>query len=341
MASAIGNIMEGGREENRMPVIDDAILQVEELTTRFNLKRGTLTAVDKVSFAIKRGETFGLVGESGCGKTVTARTILRLIPIPPGEIASGRIVFEGEDLLRKSSREMRAVRGKRIAMVFQEPMSALNPVFPVSTQIADGLRNNLGLSSRAARQRVIELLRLVGIPSPERRMDDYVHQFSGGMRQRVMLAMALSCDPQFLIADEPTTALDVTIQAQILDLIRQMIHRFEMCLLFITHNLGVVAHMCDKVGVMYASHLVELTDTKTLFAEPLHPYTWGLLNSIPHVEARRRYLNPIQGSICNMLTPPTGCKFHPRCEKAMDICRQQIPPLREVAPGHHVACHLY
>jgi oligopeptide/dipeptide ABC transporter ATP-binding protein len=226
-------------------------------------------------------------------------------------------------------------------MVFQEPMSALNPVFPVSTQIADGLRNNLGLSARQARQRVIELLRLVGIPSPERRMDDYVHQFSGGMRQRVMLAMALSCNPQFLIADEPTTALDVTIQAQILELIRQMIERFEMSLLFITHNLGVVAHMCDTVGVMYASHLVELADTKTLFAEALHPYTWGLLQSIPRTETRRRYLNPIQGSVCNMLTPPAGCKFHPRCEKAMEICRREAPPLREVAPGHHVACHLY
>jgi oligopeptide/dipeptide ABC transporter ATP-binding protein len=324
-----------------MPVADEAILQIEGMSTRFHLRRGTLTAVDHVSFRVNRGETFGLVGESGCGKTVTARSILRLIPIPPGEISTGRIIFEGEDLLRKSSREMRAVRGRRIAMVFQEPMSALNPVFPVSTQIADGLRNNLGLSARQAHRRVIELLRLVGIPSPERRMNDYVHQFSGGMRQRVMLAMALSCDPQFLIADEPTTALDVTIQAQILDLIRQMINRFEMSLLFITHNLGVVAHMCDTVGVMYASHLVELTDTKTLFAKPLHPYTWGLLNSIPHVETRSKFLNPIQGTVCNMLAPPSGCKFHPRCEKAMDICRREVPPLREVAPGHHVACHLY
>jgi oligopeptide/dipeptide ABC transporter ATP-binding protein len=330
-----------GREEKIMPVADEAILQVEELTTRFQLRRGTLTAVDHVSFGIKRGETFGLVGESGCGKTVTARSILRLIPIPPGNIATGKIIFEGEDLLRKSSREMRAIRGKKIAMVFQEPMSALNPVFPVSTQIADGLRNNLGLNARQARQRVIELLRLVGIPSPERRMDDYVHQFSGGMRQRVMLAMALSCNPQLLIADEPTTALDVTIQAQILELIQQMIERFEMALLFITHNLGVVAHMCDTVGVMYASHLVELADTKTLFAEARHPYTWGLLQSIPQIEDRRRYLNPIKGSVCNMLTPPTGCKFNPRCEKAMEICRREIPPLREVAPGHHVACHLY
>jgi oligopeptide/dipeptide ABC transporter ATP-binding protein len=319
----------------------DAILHVEELTTRFHLKRGTLTAVDRVSFQIKRGETFGLVGESGCGKTVTARSIMRLIPMPPGQIAAGQILFEGEDLLRKSPREMRAVRGKRIAMVFQEPMTALNPVFPVGTQIADGLRHNLGLGAREARQRVMELLQMVGIPSPERRMKDYVHQFSGGMRQRVMLAMALSCHPQLLIADEPTTALDVTIQAQILELIRQMIDRFQMSLLFITHNLGVVAHMCDTIGVMYASRLVELADTKTLFANPLHPYTWGLLHSIPRVQTRRRYLEPIRGTVCNMLAPPTGCTFHPRCEKAMDVCRREVPRLREVAPGHKVACHLY
>jgi oligopeptide/dipeptide ABC transporter ATP-binding protein len=328
-------------EGTMMSTTDEAILQVEELTTRFHLKRGTLTAVDHVSFTVKLGETFGLVGESGCGKSATARSLMRLIPIPPGEIATGKIIFEGENLLHKSSREMRAVRGKRIAMVFQEPMTALNPVFPVSTQIADGLRNNLGLSAREARQRVIELLQLVGIPSPQKRMDNYVHQFSGGMRQRVMLAMALSCNPQFLIADEPTTALDVTIQAQILELIRQMIDRFGMSLLFITHNLGVVAHMCDTIGVMYASHMVELADTKTLFAEPLHPYTWGLLNSIPRVETRRRYLQPIPGTICNMLAPPAGCHFHPRCDKAMDICRREVPPLREVAPGHRVACHLY
>jgi oligopeptide/dipeptide ABC transporter ATP-binding protein len=328
-------------EGTMMSTTDEAILQVEELTTRFHLKRGTLTAVDHVSFTVKLGETFGLVGESGCGKSATARSLMRLIPIPPGEIATGKIIFEGENLLHKSSREMRAVRGKRIAMVFQEPMTALNPVFPVSTQIADGLRNNLGLSAREARQRVIELLQLVGIPSPQKRMDNYVHQFSGGMRQRVMLAMALSCNPQFLIADEPTTALDVTIQAQILELIRQMIDRFGMSLLFITHNLGVVAHMCDTIGVMYASHIVELADTKTLFAEPLHPYTWGLLNSIPRVETRRRYLQPIPGTICNMLAPPAGCHFHPRCDKAMDICRREAPPLREVAPGHRVACHLY
>jgi oligopeptide/dipeptide ABC transporter ATP-binding protein len=328
-------------EENIMAVADDAILQVESLTTRFHLKRGTLTAVDRVSFSIDRGETFGLVGESGSGKTVTARSLLRLLPIPPAEIASGKVVFEGEDLLRKSSRGMRAIRGKRIAMVFQEPMSALNPVFPVSTQIADGLRQNLGLSARQARQQVIELLRLVGIPSPERRLHDYIHQFSGGMRQRVMLAMALSCNPQFLIADEPTTALDVTLQAQILDLMRQMIDRFAMSLLFITHNLGVVAHMCDTVGVMYASHMVELSPTRALFAEPLHPYTWGLLHSIPQLETRQQYLDPIQGTVCNMLTPPAGCNFHPRCPRAMDICRREVPPLRELAPGHHVACHLY
>jgi ABC-type dipeptide/oligopeptide/nickel transport system ATPase component len=255
-----------------MRAADEAILQVEGLTTRFHLKRGSLTAVDHVSFSIAREETFGLVGESGCSKTVTARSILRLIPIPPGQIASGRIVFEGEDLLRKSPREMRAIQGKRIAMVFQEPMSALNPVFPVSTQIADGLRHNLGLSARQARQRVMELLRMVGIPSPEKRMDHYVHQFSGGMRQRVMLAMALSCNPQFLIADEPTTALDVTIQAQILNLFRQLPEERHLTYLFIAHDLSVVRYISDRVAVMYVGKIVETGTVQQIFQAPMHPH---------------------------------------------------------------------
>jgi ABC-type dipeptide/oligopeptide/nickel transport system ATPase component len=236
----------------------EAVLELEDVTVRFRLRRGDLTAVNGVSFSIARGETFGLVGESGSGKSVTARAIMRLIPQPPGEIERGRILFEGADVLDKSDAEMRALRGRRIAMVFQEPMSALNPVFTVHDQIADALRTNLKLSKSQARERVIELLSLVGIPSPHKRVDSYVHEFSGGMRQRVMLAMALSCNPDFLIADEPTTALDVTIQATILELITSMIDRLGMSLLFITHNLGVVAHSCDKIGVMYASHLVEL-----------------------------------------------------------------------------------
>ena len=319
----------------------EPVLQLEDLTVRFHLKRGQLTAIDGVTLTVHRGETFGLVGESGSGKTATARSVMRLIPIPPGEVVRGRILFEGSNILEYSPQQMRELRGKKIAMVFQEPMSALNPVFTVGKQIADALRTNLGLSKKEAKTRVIELLQLVGIPSPASRYDNYVHEFSGGMRQRVMLAMALSCNPTFLIADEPTTALDVTIQATILELIRSMIERFNMSLIFITHNLGVVAHTCDTIGVMYASHLVELGTKNELFAHPLHPYTVGLLNSIPRLDTKTKYLTPITGSVCNMLEPPQGCKFHPRCAHAMDICTQEIPPLKEVAPGHFVACHLH
>jgi oligopeptide/dipeptide ABC transporter ATP-binding protein len=319
----------------------EQVLELEDVTVRFRLRRGDLTAVNGVSFSIGRGETFGLVGESGSGKSVTARAIMRLIPDPPGEIQSGRILFEGADMLDKSDAEMRALRGQKIAMVFQEPMSALNPVFTVHDQISDALRTNLKMSKKEARERVIELLSLVGIPSPHKRVDSYVHEFSGGMRQRVMLAMALSCNPTFLIADEPTTALDVTIQATILELITSMIDRFGMSLLFITHNLGVVAHSCDKIGVMYASHLVELGDKREIFANPQHPYTVGLLNSIPRLDAQAKYLTPIKGSVCNMMEPPAGCKFHPRCAHAMDICRREVPRFQEIAPGHYSACHLH
>jgi oligopeptide/dipeptide ABC transporter ATP-binding protein len=317
------------------------VLQLQDLTVRFHLKRGQLTAVDGVTFTVNRGETFGLVGESGSGKTVTARAVIRLVPIPPGEIVRGRILFEGDDILQKTPQEMRALRGNKIAMVFQEPMSALNPVFTVGSQIADALRTNLGLTKKVAKARVLELMQLVGIPSPASRFDNYVHEFSGGMRQRVMLAMALSCNPSFLIADEPTTALDVTIQATILELIRSMIERFDMSLIFITHNLGVVAHTCDTIGVMYASHMVELGSKNEVFAKPLHPYTVGLLNSIPRLDTRAKFLTPIKGLVCNMLEPPRGCKFHPRCTHAMDICAQELPQFKEMAPGHFVACHLY
>jgi len=319
----------------------ETVLELDDLTVRFRLRRGDLTAVDGVSFSIGRGETFGLVGESGSGKSVTARAIMRLIPDPPGEIQRGRILFGGDNVLDKSAAEMRALRGRHIAMVFQEPMSALNPVFTVCEQISDALRTNLGLSKQEARERVVELLSLVGIPSPQKRLDSYVHEFSGGMRQRVMLAMALSCSPGFLIADEPTTALDVTIQATILELITSMIDKLGMSLLFITHNLGVVAHSCDKIGVMYASHMVELGEKREIFANPQHPYTVGLLNSIPRLDIQARHLTPIPGSVCNMMEPPSGCKFHPRCTHAMDVCRREVPKLKEVAPGHHAACHLH
>ena len=319
----------------------ETVLELDDLTIRFQLKRGDLTAVNGVSFKVKRGETFGLVGESGSGKTVTARSIMRLVPMPPGEILKGKVLFEGESVYDKSDREMRDMRGKKVAMVFQEPMSALNPVFTVGDQIGDALRSNLGMSKQEAEERVVELLQLVGIPSPGSRLDSYVHEFSGGMRQRVMLAMALSCDPTFLIADEPTTALDVTIQATILELIESMIDRFGMSLIFITHNLGVVAHACDTIGVMYASHIVELASTEEIFKNPQHPYTVGLLNSIPRLDQQSKYLTPIKGLVCNMMNPPTGCKFHPRCDHAMDICRQEIPQMKELAPGHHAACHLH
>jgi oligopeptide/dipeptide ABC transporter ATP-binding protein len=319
----------------------ETVLELDDLTIRFKLKRGELTAVNGVSFKVNRGETFGLVGESGSGKTVTARSIMRLVPMPPGEIVRGKVLFEGESVYEKSDQKLRDMRGKKVAMVFQEPMSALNPVFTVGSQIGDALRNNLGLSKQEANERVVELLQLVGIPSPGSRLDSYVHEFSGGMRQRVMLAMALSCDPTFLIADEPTTALDVTIQATILELIESMIERFSMSLIFITHNLGVVAHACDTIGVMYASHIVELGTTQEIFKNPAHPYTVGLLNSIPRLDKQSKYLTPIKGLVCNMQNPPSGCKFHPRCDKAMDVCRQEIPQMKEIAPGHFAACHLH
>jgi oligopeptide/dipeptide ABC transporter ATP-binding protein len=321
--------------------VAETVLELDDLTVNFRLRRGDLTAVNGVTFSIERGQTFGLVGESGSGKSVTAKAIMRLLPDPPGEIPRGRIVFEGENVLDKSDAEMRRMRGRRIAMVFQEPMSALNPVFTVHAQIADALRANLRITKQEARERVIELLTMVGIPSPQKRLDSYVHEFSGGMRQRVMLAMALSCNPVFLIADEPTTALDVTIQATILELITSMIHARGMSLLFITHNLGVVAHACDKIGVMYASHIVELGDKREIFANPQHPYTVGLLNSIPRLDSQSKYLTPISGSVCNMMEPPSGCKFNPRCSHAMDICRREVPKLKEVAPGHYAACHLH
>jgi len=320
--------------------MSEPVLSVEDLVVDFHLKRGTLTAVNGLSFDVGKRETFGLVGESGSGKSVTARAIMRLLATPPAEVSATRVNVGGKDIYKLSDDEIRAIRGNEIAMVFQEPMSALNPVFTVGAQIGDVLRTNLNMNKAEARERTIELLELVGIPSARGRVDNYVHEFSGGMRQRVMLAMALSCDPNFLIADEPTTALDVTIQATILELITSMIERFDMSLLFITHNLGVVAHSCDRIGVMYASHLVEMGEKREIFRNPMHPYTVGLLNSIPRMDQHTKYLTPITGSVCNMMDPPTGCKFNPRCQHAMDVCRREIPKFREVAPGHWAACHL-
>ena len=322
----------------------ETVLELDDLTVRFRLKRGDLTAVNGVSFGIERGETFGLVGESGSGKSVTARAIMRLIPQPPGEIERGRILFEGENVLDKSDAEMRALRGRRIAMVFQEPMSALNPVFTVCDQISDALRTNLGLSKAEARERVIELLSLVGIPSPQKRLDSYVHEFSGGMRQRVMLAMALSCNPSFLIADEPTTALDVTIQAQILDLLQRLQAENGMGVLFVTHNLGVVAEIAHRVAVMYAGRIVEQGSVRDVFRHPRHPYTKGLLASVPRLGEATRLkkaggrLAAIPGAVPSLATMPQGCAFAPRCSLALPACREAMPALAEIGAGHASRC---
>jgi len=317
------------------------LLTVRDLRTQFRTQDGVVKAVDGVSFELARGETLGVVGESGCGKSVTALSIMRLIPQPPGRIASGEIVFDGQDLLKLSDEQMRRIRGRRIAMIFQDPMTSLNPVLTISRQVTEALELHLGMSRRAARERAIELLDMVGIPAARARIDDYPHQFSGGMRQRVMIAMALSCNPELLIADEPTTALDVTIQAQIIDLIKKLTSDFGTAVMFITHNLGVVAGLCDRVNVMYAGHIVESAPTEELFAHPKHPYTLGLLRSIPRLdEARREKLVPIQGLPPDLIAPPPGCPFAPRCAYHVERSLIERPELREVRPGHLVACHV-
>ena len=317
------------------------LLSVRGLRTYFQTEDGTVKAVDGISFDLKRGETLGIVGESGSGKSVTNLSIIRLIPDPPGKIVSGEVLFQGRDILALPPDEVRKIRGKRISMIFQDPMTSLNPFMKISRQLMELTQLHLGHTKEQAHEHAVKMLETVGIPEARARADSYPHEFSGGMRQRVMIAMALSCEPELLIADEPTTALDVTIQATILELITSMIDRFDMSLIFITHNLGVVAHACDTIGVMYASHLVELGKRHEIFQRPQHPYTIGLLNSIPRLDTQSKYLTPIQGSVCNMQDPPGGCKFHPRCDKAMDICRREQPKFREVAPGHFAACHLH
>jgi oligopeptide/dipeptide ABC transporter ATP-binding protein len=318
---------------------DDILIRVRDLRTYFHVDEGTAKAVDGVSFDIARGKTLGLVGESGCGKSVTSLSILRLIPSPPGEIVGGEVLFEDEDLLRVSEREMRRIRGNDIAMIFQEPMTSLNPVFTVGDQIMEALILHQNLSHREARERALAMLREVGIPSPEVRIDEYPHQMSGGMKQRVMIAMALACNPALLIADEPTTALDVTIQAQILRLLKRLQTERRMAVLFITHDLGVIAENADDVAVMYASKIVEEAKTRELFDRPLHPYTVGLFRSIPELGRRHETLDVIPGTVPNPLEFPSGCKFHPRCFLAGDVCTTDEPELREIRPGHTSACH--
>ena len=320
-----------------------ALLRIEGLKTHFATDEGWLHAVDGVDLAVERGETLCLVGESGCGKSVTAMTVLKLLPMPPGKIVAGRVLWEGRDLVPLAAGEMRRIRAKEIAIVFQEPMTSLNPVYTVGEQIAEVVRLHEGLGKKAATERAVEMLKLVHIPTPERRVHDYPHQFSGGMRQRVMIAMALSCNPQLLIADEPTTALDVTIQAQILELLAELKARLGMAVLLITHAMGVVAEVAQRVVVMYAGKVVEQAPVQALFASPRHPYTQGLIRSIPRIDLaaeHKQRLEAIPGTVPKLIAPPEGCRFAPRCKFAREACRAATPPLREVAPGHQVACIL-
>ncbi len=319
----------------------ERLLEVIDLKTYFDTDEGTVKAVDGVSFHLDRGETLAVVGESGSGKSVTSLSVMRLIPTPPGRIAGGQILFEGEDLVTKSERAMRKIRGNDISMIFQEPMTSLNPVYTVGDQIAEAIVLHQGKSYREAMRMAAEMLDLVGIPEPGKRVKNYPHQMSGGMRQRVMIAMALSCGPKLLIADEPTTALDVTIQAQILDLMRKLQEEIGMSILFITHDLGVVAEIADRAVVMYAGRAVEEADVNSIFAEPLMPYTLGLMNSIPRVDRAAEHqerLQAIPGNVPNPLNLPEGCAFHPRCRFAQDRCKAAIPPLEDAGNGHQVRC---
>ena len=320
-----------------------ALLDIKGLKTHFKTDDGWLHAVDGVDISIDRGETVCVVGESGCGKSVTAMTVLKLLPMPPGKIVAGQVLWQGRDLVPLSTAEMQKIRAKEIAIVCQEPMTSLNPVFTVGEQIAESLRLHEGLSKKDALDRAVEMLKLVRIPTPERRVNDYPHQFSGGMRQRVMIAMALSCKPQLLIADEPTTALDVTIQAQILDLLNELKEQFGMAVMLITHAMGVVAEVAQRVVVMYAGKVVEEAPVAELFARPRHPYTQGLIRSIPRIDLAATHkvrLEAIPGSVPKLIAPAEGCRFASRCKHASPACSTATPPLREVAPGHKVACIL-
>jgi peptide/nickel transport system ATP-binding protein/oligopeptide transport system ATP-binding protein len=323
----------------------EAILEINDLKTQFQTDDGTVTAVDGVSFSLSSGEVLGVVGESGCGKSALALSILRLLPRGIGKVAEGSIRFKGKDLLVLSERELLHIRGNHIAMIFQDPMTSLNPVFTIGNQIMEALRLHQGLEKKAALNKSIDLLNQVSISEPEKRVHEYPHQLSGGMRQRVMIAMALSCKPELLIADEPTTALDVTIQAQILKLIRRLRRKYGSAVIFITHDLGVIAENADNIIVMYAGQIVEKTDVYTLFQNPLHPYTQGLLLSIPTIDERslktRQPLETIRGIVPTLISLPRGCRFQDRCNHAFDKCVRHIPPLREVEGEHFVACHIY
>jgi oligopeptide/dipeptide ABC transporter ATP-binding protein len=319
---------------------NNTLLSVKNVSTHFSTEEGVAKAVQGVTFSIKKGSTFALVGESGCGKSVTALSIMRLVPSPPGKIVAGEILFGNRNLLELSERRMRAIRGNKIAMIFQEPMTSLNPVFTVGNQIVEAIQLHQRKSTSQAWSDAVEMLRKVGIPDPQQRIHEYPHQMSGGMRQRVMIAMAISCKPALLIADEPTTALDVTIQAQILDLLDELREQSGMSILLITHNLGVVAERADDVAVMYASRIAEAADSQKLFEEPLHPYTQGLLKSLPRLGHSAKRLLTIPGTVPDPLHFPPGCKFHPRCPIGCDDkrCQTVEPQLRQVQPGRCVAC---
>lgn len=313
------------------------ILQVRDLKTYFFTENGIVKAVDGVDFEVYQGETLGLVGESGCGKSVTAFSIVKLLDYP-GKTIQGQILFKGDDLLKKNEKQMRKIRGKEISMIFQEPMTSLNPVFTIGFQITEALEVHYNMSKIKARERAIQLLEKVGIPIPDQRIDEYPHQLSGGMRQRTMIAMALACDPSLLIADEPTTSLDVTIQAQILELIKSLLKQFNSSLIMITHDLGVIAEIADRIAVMYAGKIVEYADTRSIFYSPLHPYTFGLLTSIPRLDMEIEKLESIPGVVPDPLHFPEGCKFHPRCIFATDKCRKEEPLLTEADNKHLVRC---
>jgi oligopeptide/dipeptide ABC transporter ATP-binding protein len=320
-----------------------ALLEIKNLQTNFYVRGYTAKALDNVSLTIESGQTLGLVGESGCGKSVTAHSIMRLIPDPPGKIEGGEIFFEGQDLLKVTKAQMRRIRGNQISMIFQEPMTSLNPVFPVGDQVGEVIRLHQGLSRKETRERVLEAFQLVGIPAAETRLDEYPHQMSGGMRQRVMIAMALACNPKLMIADEPTTALDVTIQAQILDLMNKLKEETGAAILFITHDLGVIAEMAQFVAVMYAGKIMEYTDIKTIFSRPHNPYTVGLMQSIPVLgrETKDKRLQTISGVVPSLLNLPSGCLFSDRCQDVFDDCRHKEPDMYQVANNHFVRCLKY
>ena len=315
------------------------LLQVKGLKTQFFTQDGIVSAVNSISYELNEGETLGIVGESGCGKSVSVLSLMRLIPTPPGRIVGGEGWFQGRDLLKMDNEEIRSVRGNKIAMIFQDPMTSLNPVLTINQQVSEAIELHLGMDKKQSRKRSIELLELVQIPDAADRMDAYPHQFSGGMRQRVMIAMGLSCNPQLLIADEPTTALDVTIQAQIIELVKQLKKEIGMAVIWITHDMGVIAGLADRVNVMYAGYIIESADVKDLYADPRHPYTLGLLGSLPRLDARPgEKLTPIEGLPPDLIDMDAGCPFAPRCKYAIDRCLEEMPPLETVARRHIAAC---